>query len=370
MTLQPVNIVQFIFVFQAGFGAILLWNEPRFRGLVYLLLLVMASMVFNLLEETGITRDVYLITPIITLGKAPFFYLFVYFLVYSELKPKQQYLWHSLPMLLAIPLTQWPQWVIALGSVSQLIYGVFSLRLIQHYHQVISASRSDAHSLNINWITKILIAFLVLGALDLVRLNSQQIIPLIWNLAGQFTENTITLVLFSLLIVKTIRHPHVYQGLTTYEPVVMPLAASPPLIDESSGSKAKGAANIGADKGGVSDDSHLRVIYEDLEQLIRKEQLHHQPRLSLNNVAERSSFNPRDISRAINLVGGVSFCDYINRLRVNDIKTQLDNSSSKKPNLLELSYQFGFNSKSSFNAAFKRERGMTPTQYLNSLALK
>jgi AraC-like DNA-binding protein len=367
MTLQPVNIVQFIFVFQAGFGAALLWGEPRFRGLVYLLLLVMASMGLNLLEETGITRELYLITPVITLAKGPFFYLFVYFLVYSELKPKQQYLWHSVPMLMAIPLTQWPQWVIALGSASQLIYGILSLRLIQRYHQVISASRSDAHSLNISWIMKILIAFLVLGALDLIRLNSQQVIPLIWNLVGQFTENTIALILFSLLIVKTLRHPYVYNGLATYETVIMPLTTPLNTVSETSASQAKEPAKESVDDSGPSDDSHLKLIYEHLEQLIRKEQLHHQPRLSLNNIAERSKFNPRDISRAINLVGGMSFCDYINRLRVNDIKNQLDKTSSTKPNLLELAYQFGFNSKSSFNAAFKRERGMTPTQYLSSL---
>lgn len=409
MTFQPVNIVQFIFVFQAGFGALLLFSQPRFRGLVYLLLLAMASMAFNLLEETGVTRDIYLITPIITLGKGPYFYLFIYFLVYPELKPKQHYLWHSLPMLFAIPFTQWPQLVIAFGSASQLVYGVLSLRLIQRYHRVIAGSRSDAHSLNINWILAVLIAFLVIGLLDLVRLNTQQLIPLTWNLAGQFVENATTLILFSILILKTFRHPHVYQGLATYENIVIrePLSSerqanyerltSSERLTNSEQKKPETGSETGSETGTdsgtdsnteqtlndqasnnavnleedlrASEKLHLKIIFEHLEQLISDENLHHQPRLSLNDLAQRSSFNPREISRAFNVVGKISFCDYINHLRVDDIKKELDQIENKA-NLLDIAFGVGFNSKSSFNAAFKRELGMTPSQYMKSKTAK
>jgi len=195
---MPVNIIQSIFVFQAVFGALLVWKNSRYRGLAYLLLLSMLAMAFNLLEEIGGTRNWYLITPIFQLGKGPLFYLFVYRLVYSKLSNNRQYLLHSLPMLVVLPLTSWPQFVIGLGTISQLSYAVFTVKLIFKYHSASFYNRSDAETLQLNWVIKVLVAFLVLGSLDLIRLNLQPYIPVVINLTGQLIENTMELFLYSL----------------------------------------------------------------------------------------------------------------------------------------------------------------------------
>jgi len=339
--LAPVNIVQFVFVFQASFGVLLIWQNVRYRGLCYLLLLAAASMLFNLFEELAGSRELYLITPIFLLGKGPLFYLFVYQLVYVDQKLTRNQLWHMLPMLLSVPLTTWSQTVIALGTISQIVYAVLTFRLIFRYHQGAFSMRSDAESLQLNWVTKVLVGFLLLGFFDLIRLNLQPYIPLIVNINGQLVENFISLCLFSLLIFKAVRQPKLFDA----------LAKSEQLQNQISDLKND---NLPLEK----------KIYADLEQLIRAQSLHHKPRLSLFDLADEAGLNQRDISRAINLGGGISFCDYINKLRVEDVKLKLRANLTDSTKLLDIAFSVGFNSKSSFNAIFKRETGLTPRQYL------
>jgi AraC-like DNA-binding protein len=74
----------------------------------------------------------------------------------------------------------------------------------------------------------------------------------------------------------------------------------------------------------------------------------------------------KDISWAINKVAKRNFNDYINYLRVLEVKKSLNGDMSSS-NILEIAILCGFNSKSAFNAVFKREVGMTPSQYLKSL---
>jgi len=344
MLIQPANIIQYIFVFQALFGVFLIWNNLRYRGLVYLLILAAISMIFNLLEETAGSRDIYLVTPIFLLAKGPYFYLFVFYLVYPERHSNRNYLWHSLPMFLALPFTQWPQTIIGLGSISQLLYAVISFQLIYKYHRATFSNRSDADSLQLDWVIKILASFLALGLFDLIRLNLQPYISMTLNHGGQLFENAAFLLLFCTLVYKALQNPRLFDGLAEFEQSEQQLQDEPP-----------------------EDISHLQVIYDTLEHMIKAESLHHKARLSLNDLVEKTGINQRDISQAINQVAKISFCDYINRLRIDDIKYYLDENSQSKVNLLELAFDKGFNSKSSFNSAFKRELSMTPSQYIKQI---
>ena len=343
MQVQPVNIVQFVFVFQVLFGTFLIWKNARYRGLCYLLILAAFSMLFNLAEELANTSALYLVTPIFILGKGPLFYLFVYQLVYPDKQRRNAYLIHLAPMLIALPLTHWPQLVIALGTISQLVYAYMSVRLIYAYHNASASMRSDADSLQLFWLVKVLAAFLILGLFDLIRLNLQPYITLDLNLAGQLLENFTTLVLFSFLIYKAAQHPLLFNGMSDFEE-----------LDKH-------------EKIDLENEDITKTIFESLEQLIKEKSLHHQPRLSLNDLANETGLNTREISRAINQRAHCSFCDYINRLRVEDLKDKLLVNTNVKISILDKAFGVGFNSKSSFNLIFKRETGTTPTQYMKNL---
>ena len=73
------------------------------------------------------------------------------------------------------------------------------------------------------------------------------------------------------------------------------------------------------------------------------------------------------MSWAINHGGDQSFSDFVNDLRIADIEKALS-SNMNGQSILEIAFNAGFNSKSSFNALFKRRTGLTPSQYVKQKA--
>jgi AraC-like DNA-binding protein len=53
----------------------------------------------------------------------------------------------------------------------------------------------------------------------------------------------------------------------------------------------------------------------------------------------------------------------VNQLRVEEAKALLAETTRSDLHVIEVAYAVGFNNKMSFNAAFKKATGMTPTEY-------
>jgi AraC-like DNA-binding protein len=58
-----------------------------------------------------------------------------------------------------------------------------------------------------------------------------------------------------------------------------------------------------------------------------------------------------------------NFQDFINKYRVEEFIERLKNDQNNHFTLLGIATDVGFNSKSSFNAIFKKYKGLTPTQF-------
>lgn len=93
------------------------------------------------------------------------------------------------------------------------------------------------------------------------------------------------------------------------------------------------------------------------------------PTLSLNSLARQTNTPPRELSLLINHNLNKHFFDYVNEFRIEKAKSLLANPDEKDLTILEILYSVGFNSKSSFNTAFKKLCGVTPTQYRKSNTL-
>ena len=90
------------------------------------------------------------------------------------------------------------------------------------------------------------------------------------------------------------------------------------------------------------------------------------PDLTLAKLAEDISIPPRHLSQLINEHRHENFYDFISRYRIEASKMLLHSADSHKT-VLEVLYEVGFNTKSSFNTAFKKYTGTTPTNYRNAL---
>ncbi len=107
----------------------------------------------------------------------------------------------------------------------------------------------------------------------------------------------------------------------------------------------------------VSDEGEMVRIREVMARL----QLHHDPQLSLKALARRVGLSARDVSRLINDFEDMHFFDFVNEHRTRRAADLLIDPAWADHSILEIAYEAGFNSKSSFNAAFRKHQGMTPS---------
>jgi AraC-like DNA-binding protein len=85
--------------------------------------------------------------------------------------------------------------------------------------------------------------------------------------------------------------------------------------------------------------------------------------LTIQNLAMQLDKSVRELSILINYHFNQHFYNFINTYRINKAKKILKKPSSKNLTISEIFYNVGFNSKSSFNTAFKKQVGITPTEY-------
>jgi AraC-like DNA-binding protein len=89
--------------------------------------------------------------------------------------------------------------------------------------------------------------------------------------------------------------------------------------------------------------------------------------LTIDELARDLGLPPKIVSQVINEGFSSNFFDFVNKFRVEEAKSLLINPPDDKMTIQEIMYHAGFNTKSSFNTAFKKFTGQTPTQFKNSL---
>lgn len=86
--------------------------------------------------------------------------------------------------------------------------------------------------------------------------------------------------------------------------------------------------------------------------------------VTLHSLALKIGFKEKHLSFIINKVVGQHFFDFINSYRIEEAKELL---KKKELNIQQIMFEVGFNSKSSFNTAFKKYTSLTPSEYRKSL---
>jgi ligand-binding sensor domain-containing protein/AraC-like DNA-binding protein len=108
-----------------------------------------------------------------------------------------------------------------------------------------------------------------------------------------------------------------------------------------------------------SDKSLVKLLH-----LLEEQHIYRDESVSLNSLAGQLELPARQLSRLINEKLDKSFYDLINYFRIEEAKTLLTEEKEQKT-IIEIAFYVGFNSKSSFNQAFKKLTGMTPSQFKN-----
>jgi AraC-like DNA-binding protein len=113
----------------------------------------------------------------------------------------------------------------------------------------------------------------------------------------------------------------------------------------------------------VLSDDQLNTYANRLKTAIENDKVFTENEISLTELSNKINIQPYQLSEVISRTYGESFFDFINRHRIEEIKSRLEDPKSDSYSLLGIAMDCGFNSKSSFNTAFKKFTGVTPSEY-------
>tara|TARA_R110000744_G_scaffold208401_2_gene327063 strand:+ start:869 stop:2674 length:1806 start_codon:yes stop_codon:yes gene_type:complete len=112
--------------------------------------------------------------------------------------------------------------------------------------------------------------------------------------------------------------------------------------------------------------AEIDMVLEIVGKGMTEEKWFQNPSLTLRELAENVNISSNKLSWLLNERIGQNFNEYINSFRVENFKENALNPANSHLSLLGLAYESGFNSKSVFNAFFKKIEGMTPKAWLRS----
>ncbi|MEZ4775270.1 MAG: helix-turn-helix domain-containing protein [Bacteroidia bacterium] len=111
-------------------------------------------------------------------------------------------------------------------------------------------------------------------------------------------------------------------------------------------------------------DREMETYKKRLKRVMEEQKVYLNPELTLSDLSDYVETNTHTLSRVINEGYGKSFYDFINTYRVAAFTEMANNEKYQNETFLSLALSVGFNSKTTFNRAFKKVTGTTPRAYL------
>ena len=121
-------------------------------------------------------------------------------------------------------------------------------------------------------------------------------------------------------------------------------------------------------KGSKLKAQQVETYQSALFDLMQAKKLYQDPKLSIHKVSTELGLPRQYISEVLNMHVGKSFQDFVNEYRVEAFVEKLKKDQNGHFTLFGLANEVGFNSKSTFNAIFKKHKGLTPSQYKKTLS--
>ncbi len=130
----------------------------------------------------------------------------------------------------------------------------------------------------------------------------------------------------------------------------------------------KGNAHLisGGEKTAQFNDLKIEELHSRIEKMIKEDKLYKQKDLTLGKFASILGVSSKYLSQVIHSKYGKTFPDFINSFRVEEAAKMLLNPEYENYSLEAIGEMAGFNSRSVFNASFKKFTGVTPSFYMKS----
>jgi AraC-like DNA-binding protein len=308
--------------------------------------------------------------------------LFIYIFVLTRNRLPQYYLLHSLPffiyILSFIPLylksgeekIEWAEYIFLNdhvppeGLLMQLlrvvhisVYIILSLLAVKTYQKKIKDNFSDIEKISLNQAKNILYFFLFALVVACISFVCGYFLSYSFSLSNNIIGLVIGIIIFAMAY-STWNKKDISEIVSTK---LVNKTDNPIEMLNPEANKAKGRSVF------VLSQEQLDEYRIRLETAIEKDKVFIENELSLAELSKRVNIQPYQLSELISRVYKESFFDFINRHRIDEIKLRIKDTASDSYSLLGIAMDCGFNSKSSFNTAFKKFAGITPSEYRKNI---
>ncbi|MEO8515703.1 MAG: helix-turn-helix transcriptional regulator [Flavobacterium sp.] len=299
----------------------------------------------------------------------PLFYLYVLSVCFTDFQLKAKHLLHTIPFIL-INIVLTPRFYLTEGiakerifnfhdkmpeifffqilvEVQYLFYIISVLLILKKYKELYLENYANASTSTYKWLMQMTIAFLVahtfVASKNLLRFTGFKDIFLRANVL----VGVLALCITCWFVLKALNYPELFRGINSKLELAKDIL---PNLAESKNSK----------------DPAITSQIETLKKYMTDQEPYLDPSLTIQQLSNQINIPVRDLSVLINHHMNQHFFDFVNEYRIQKAMGILKNQSKKDLTVLEILYEVGFNSKSSFNTSFKKYTELTPTAYRNS----
>lgn len=227
--------------------------------------------------------------------------------------------------------------------VSAIAYAIFSYRLLNRYKRLIEDNFSNTERINLNWLKGFIWGVVIIFITVTIVLVSRDVLEVPYPFNPEFIFYS--MIVFAILSLGYfgIRHENIFT-----DHVVI-----------KTDQKLKGTYKSSSLKEDMATDKHKSLL-----ELMNAEKPYLEPDLTLNTLADRLEISPHHLSQIINQFENQNFNDFVNKYRVEEF---IDRAAKNRHySFLALALDSGFNSKSTFNAVFRKHKGATPSQFMTA----
>jgi len=288
-----------------------------------------------------------------SLLEMPVFYLYVLAICYQNFKLKLSHIVHIIPFTLVNFLTVFELyslgWLSLASNIQWLAYILLVALTLQRFRRIYLQNYAELSNQSYRWLAQLTVVFVIAGTLTTVKeviayTSYEQLFQGLQLVVGLSALSVTTWFVFKALL-----SPELFRG------VDGELQLVETLVKQEQGDTANKSKNIV--------DPYNCPEINRVKEYMQQQTPYLDPSLTLQNLATQMQVPSKDLSILINHKMGQHFFDFINRYRIEAATKFLQDPAKQKLTILEILYQVGFNSKSSFNTAFKNHTGLTPTQY-------
>lgn len=111
------------------------------------------------------------------------------------------------------------------------------------------------------------------------------------------------------------------------------------------------------------DEAEERSNLDKLLKYVEGNKPYLEAELNLKQLSEEVGIPAHQLSMLLSIYLQQNFYTFINKYRIEEAKMRLGAKDSRDHNILTIAFETGFNSKSTFNAVFKKFVGITPSEY-------